>query len=161
MLDVAERFVAALDRANDRLIADLRAVPEESRAVSPGGVARSPYSVALECGIINTRIAAALEGKSLPATPAHGEYDTMLTHLPTFEAVAEFVTHETLVLKFAVRKIDPTRWGETLEIFPSRPAMTRFDAVLLALNHMSYHDGQLNFVHLLSGDSKIHWQAGC
>lgn len=157
MLDLAERFVAALDRANDRLIADLRAVPEESRAVSPGGAARSPYSVALECGIINARIAAALEGKSLPATPTHGEYDEMLAHLQSFDAVAAFVTHETLVLKVAVRETAPSAWGETLEIFPSRPGMSRFDAVLLALLHMSYHDGQLNHVHLLGGDSKIHW----
>jgi hypothetical protein len=153
---IAERFIAALDRANDRILADLRAVPEEARAVSPGGAARSPYAIALECGIVNTRVAAALEGKVLPAPP-HDEYDTMLEHLPTFEAVAEFVTHETLVLKIMIERTDPETWGETIEVFPSRPPMTRFDAVLLALSHMAYHDGQLNFVHLLGGDTKIHW----
>lgn len=155
MLDVAERFVAALDRANDRLIADLRAVPEELRRVSPGGAARSPYSVALECAIINTRLAAALEGKPLPPPPT--DYETMLEHLPTFEAVAEFITHETLVLKSVVRRMDPANWGDLVEVFSSRPAMTRFDAILLTLSHMAYHDGQLNYVQLLGGDTERHW----
>lgn len=154
---ISERFVAALDRANDRLLADLRAVPEELRSVSPGGAARSPYSIVLECGILNTRIAAGLEGKAPPTSPGHDEYEAMLAHLQTFDAVAEFLTHETLVLKIAVQKMDAAKWSETVDIFPSRPAMTRFDAMMLALSHMSYHDGQLNYIHLLSGDTKIHW----
>lgn len=143
---IAERFVAALDRANDRILADLRAVPEEQRAASPGGAARSPYSIALECGILNTRIAAGLEGKTPPASPGHDEYEAMLAHLQTYDAVAEFVTHETLVLKIAVQKMDPAQWGEPVEIFPSRPGMTRFDAILLALSHMSYHDPELTLL---------------
>lgn len=157
MLDVAKYLSEALDRANSRLLADLAAIPEARRDESPGGKTRSPYSVAIECGVINTRIAEAIAGRPLPPTPDFAEYVMLRDHLQTYESVAEFVTHETLVLKLTVEATLPDDWDKTVTFSASRPPLTRFEAVLLAITHMAYHDGQLNFVHLLHGDEARHW----
>ncbi|MBC8140826.1 MAG: hypothetical protein H7Y38_05230 [Armatimonadetes bacterium] len=157
MLDVAKFLGEALDRTNARLLADLVAIPESRRDESPGGAARSPYSVAIECAVVNTRIAEAIAGRPLPPMPAFGDFAQMREHLQTYEAVAEFVTHETLVLKVAVEATPPDGWETTVTFSPTRPPITRFEAVMLAITHMTYHDGQLNYVHLLHGDDERYW----
>jgi hypothetical protein len=32
------------------------------------------------------------------------------------------------------------------------------DMVLMCIQHMSYHDAQLNYVQALNGDTEIHWK---
>ncbi len=156
-LDICERLTAALDRVTDRLLNDLRAIPEADRGACHGGATRTPYAIVIECGVINTRMAAVLERVTLPPPPSPGDYEAMRDHLTTLEDVADFVTHETLVLKLAAQAVAPDGWAATVRLSPTRPPMTRFDAVLLAINHMAYHDGQLNYLHLMRGDDASHW----
>jgi len=33
-------------------------------------------------------------------------------------------------------------------------------AIMLCASHMSYHDGQINYMQLLIGDTKFHWMEG-
>ena len=40
---------------------------------------------------------------------------------------------------------------------PFGPA-TRLAAAGIASMHMMYHDGQLNYVHMLHGDMEMHWK---
>ena len=46
--------------------------------------------------------------------------------------------------------------GETTNALMGR-VMTRLAVAELPAVHMSYHDGQLNYIHSLCGDSEMHW----
>lgn len=153
-MNVAEAIIVAIERMKGRLITDLLAVPEEKRNVSPGGAARTPLLVAAECGLINALITARLTGGPPPEHIAIDQRDPFLVTLGDTEAVLAYIDEQTNALYAAIRATDPTTWEEMIELLPSRPSMSRFDLALLPATHFAYHDGQLNFVHLLDGDTK-------
>jgi len=62
----------------------------------------------------------------------------------------------TQKLYAAIDGVAADRWGETVQTMLG--PMTLLAAAGFAALHMMYHDGQLNYVHLLHGDNEMHWQ---
>lgn len=153
-MDIAEAIIVAIDRMKGRLITDLLAVPEEKRNVSPGGAARTPLLIAAECGLINALVTARLTGGPTPKHIAFDQRDPFLATLGDTEAVVAYINEQTDALYAAIRAIDPATWDDMIELMPGRPLMSRFDVAFLPATHYAYHDGQLNFIHTLSGDTK-------
>jgi len=156
-LDLATGLISWLERIQKRLIDDLLATPEAQRNSSLGGISRSPHYIIAECALVNRRLATALTGEPLTVLASEERVAFLEKFVDTEETLAYLKT-ETDALIAIVRATDPDTWDEMLDLFAGRPAMSRFDTVVQTITHMSYHDGQLNYVHMLCGDGAIHWK---
>ncbi len=63
----------------------------------------------------------------------------------------------TQQLRDAIDARSPDTWGEVCES-PFGGPTTVFSMAEFAFLHMMYHDGQLNYLHTLHGDTQMHWQ---
>ena len=155
-LEPIEHLRAATDRASRLLANDLKAIPEEKQNTSPGGIARTPVNIVAECAMVNGRIAHFLRSGEMPPRPTIEERNRHLASFDSAEKALAYLERETTVLLAAFDGLEPARLGERNDELFGRP-MTLFQLAELAAVHMSYHDGQLNYVQTLYGDAEMHW----
>jgi hypothetical protein len=138
------------------MVNDLKAVPSDQQNVSPGGCARASLNIVAECAMINAFVADYLTTGEMPERPAPESRDQFLASFDTEEKTLAFFEEQTEKLFAAFRSLDVETLGETTNALFGRP-MTRLAIAELPAMHMSYHDGQLNYVHSLCGDNQMHW----
>jgi hypothetical protein len=154
-LNLIEHLVVTTEAQYKRLVNDLNAIPAEARNVCPGGCARTALSVVAECGMINGFVARYLRGEEVKR-PSPEERNAFLASFDTAEKALPYLEEQTNFLLETLRGLDPATLGDTDDALFRRP-MTRFAIAELPAVHMSYHDGQLNQLHMLSGDGHVHW----
>lgn len=129
---------------------DLAALTDEQLNLSPGGVARPPQAFILEVAYLNHQIAAILSGQvqdeNTEETPAAMDRQALTSALAeSVERVANAI--ETMSDEDLEREVTAP-WGQP---------MTGAALAGLAVSHLVYHNGQLNYFQTLHGDSQIHW----
>lgn len=142
-------------RAHQMFVKDLNALTEENASACPGGVARPAIEVVVECAGVNGSIAGLLTtGEFNRPTPEErkAHYATITTR----EAALAELEQKTQALLAAIDTMDENTLGEMLPGIFGSP-MTRFALAEVPYMHMMYHDGQLNYIQSLHGDSEIHW----
>ena len=142
-------------RAHQMFVKDLNALTEENASKCPGGVARPAIEVVVECAGLNGSIAGLLTtGEFNRPTPEQRKayYATITTR----EAALAELEQKTQILLAAIDTMDENTMGEMLPGIFGSP-MTRFALAEVPFMHMMYHDGQLNYIQCLNGDSEIHW----
>ena len=154
-LDLAAHLRATTRTAYDNLVNDLNALDEEKASGSPNAALRPAIKVVAECGSINGLLADLVTTgtATMPAPDARAAYYATIT--TRAEALAE-LEKGTKKLYAAIDSVAPDRWGEMVQT-PLGP-MTLLGAAGFAAQHMMYHDGQINYVHLLHGDTEMHWK---
>lgn len=140
----------------DRLTKDLKAIPAEKQNVSPMGAARTPLNIVAECAFVNGRIAEVLRTGTAPPRPTPEEQATKLNAYDTEEKVLAYLREETDALLLVLESISPKRLEETTDFPFNRPITLLFLAEFASI-HIMYHDGQLNYIHTLYGDTAVHW----
>ena len=153
-LDLKEHLKRAILLTRGRLVNDLKALTGEQSNACPGGCARPALSIVAECAAVNGMMAKILTGEEY-VRPAPEERDRFLASFDTPEKALTFLNTSTDTLIAAIEGFDADRFGETTDQIGR--AMTYFDIAELPAMHMSYHDGQLNYIQALSGDAAIHW----
>jgi len=154
-MQLKEHLVGFTERVHGFLEKDLNAVAEEDSNACPGGCARPALSVVAECGLLNSNIADLLtigETKRLPAK----ELKAHLSSFSTKEKALAYLNEQTARLVEAIKGMDESKLGATTDVLFGRPS-TWFSVAEFPAIHMMYHDGQLNYLHRLNGDDKIHW----
>lgn len=154
-LDLAAHLRAATESAYQKLVNDLNALDEDKASASPNAALRPAIKVVAECGAVNGMLAELLAtgAASMPSPEEQAAYYAAIT--TRIEALAALDTG-TQKLYAAIDGVLPDRWGETVQTVLG--PMTLLEAAGFAAQHMMYHDGQLNYVHLLHGDNEMHWQ---
>ena len=146
-----ERLKGSLDRYNK----DLPHFTDEQFAASPGGEARSPMAIVTEVGMFNDMCAKVISGER---APEHDE-DAMR------QAMASFDTREKVlgVLQSGTQALDKAIEGASEDDFQSevtapwgQPVTKQYLADACCM-HMDYHDGQLNIIQCMNGDTTVHW----
>lgn len=150
-----EHLLSSVTMAQDRLIKDLKAIPPDKNGACPGGCARSPLDIVVECGRINRLVGTSLNTGKAERMPPE-EQETQLKSLDTCEKALAYLDTETRFLLDAIQNFDEDRLGDISSDFIRIP-MTHFAIAQLPGLHMMYHDGQLNYIQTLFGDDKIHW----
>jgi hypothetical protein len=152
-LDFRSGLAGWLDTLANFFCKDIRALPDEALAKSPGGVAKAPATIAAEVVSMCDWCAGALRGEAAAMT----EDETGLPHYTSKEQICDAVAASAANLGSAIR-------GATDEILASvvtppwqMPAPMAVHAQV-AVNHIWYHDGQLNYLQALQGDSAVHWR---
>jgi hypothetical protein len=153
--DAKAYLVAALRVQHVRLVNDLKALPEEVRSQSHGGCARTPLNFIAECASLNNFIAEILErGDAKRLTDE--EETALFASVDTTDKAVTMLDQSVSRLQAAYESLDENTLGDMTDKPFGRP-MQKFGPASLPINHMMYHDGQLNYIQTLLGDDKIHW----
>jgi len=153
--DFAAHLHTATETAYNNLVNDLSAIDEGTASRNANPAARPAIKLVAECASVNSLLAALVTtGQATMLTPEERTafYDTITTPQDALSILKEN-THK---LYAAIDGTSPETWGETVP-GPFGP-WTRAAAAGFASLHMMYHDGQLNYEHLLSGDTEMHWK---
>jgi hypothetical protein len=135
--------------------ADINAIPEDKWNVSMGGCTRPASALTADALSFADWTTDVLKGQ----TPAAHD-DVYVTALKD-----ECSTKES-----AISKLNSVADGFSAALAAASdealatPVMTPFGMEMplmlvcqIAANHIWYHDGQLNYIHCLLGDDKVHW----
>lgn len=142
-------------RVKQLLVNDLTAISAEKRNECLGGCARSALNMVAECAALNGAIAHYLQTGEMKRLPPD-EREAFLNSFDTLEKTLAFLDERTDKLLEAYAALDESTLGEMSDQPFGRP-MSRFAVAELPAMHMMYHDGQLNYIQTLHGDSEIHW----
>lgn len=133
---------------------DLDALSHDDLYKAYGGATRRPADFTYEVGFVNRRVATSLRGED----PGKWPYETWVTagdEAQDKAGLSAYFTQTTQELIDALGNLsDEELTGERLIDGENKPLV---DSVYLALNHMFYHSGQLNYVQSLNGDGEFHW----
>ena len=154
-LDLGAHLRATTEKAYNNLVNDLNALDEDKASGSPNAALRPAIKVVAECGSVNGLLADLVTTGTAAMPPADAQAAYYASITTRAEALAE-LEQGTNKLYAAINGVTPDRWGETVQT-PLGP-MTLLGAAGFAAQHMMYHDGQLNYVHLLHGDTEMHWK---
>ena len=135
-------------------IADINAIPEEKLTVSPGGVARAVNVISAETVDLMNWTTETLKGNSPVANHDSSELAASLT---THAAIASALQAATADLGQAITGASDETLNSMIET-PFGMTMPMFMVIQIAVNHIWYHDGQLNYFQALDGDGEIHWK---
>lgn len=136
-------------------IRDIEAIPADKLGVSPGGKARSPQSIAGEVISLLDWMTETLKGGSPPA--AEGDAAEKLAATLTTPAVIVARMQEASASLRAAIESAPNEIWTKMVLPPWQLEAPCFVITNIVINHIWYHDGQLNTIHMLSGDEKVHW----
>jgi len=154
-IDFRGSTVQWLGSLNHFFTSDIKAIPEDQLQTSPGGVARSVGSISAEVvGLLNWT-SSMLKGE----TPAVHSEEAMIAESVKYNSHA-FICN---AMNAAVEKLSGAIAGaDDATLAKVVTAPWQMDAPLwsivqITVNHIWYHDGQLNYFQALKGDSKVHW----
>jgi hypothetical protein len=151
-LDSTASQVQWLNALANFYVKDLRALPEDRLTVSPGGCARSPQAITGEVIGLCKYATILLKGQE----PSMGENDDSVAALTTHDQLCEAVQSAVAGFSDAIVNASDDVWGK--EVTPPWQINDSVrNIVNIAINHIWYHDGQINTYQCLLGDDKIHW----
>ena len=134
---------------------DIRAIPENLLTVSPGGVARPANAISGEVVGLMHWTATTLRGE-VPIVRSEEEMEAAGASLTTHDAICEAFDKATADLSDAIRTTNPSEY-QRIVTAPFGLDLPLMAMVQITVNHIWYHDGQLNYIQALNGDSKVHW----
>lgn len=154
-LDLSAHLRATTEKAYNNLVNDLNALDEEKASGSPNVALRPAIKVVAECGAVNGTLAELLRvgTATMPSPDERAAYYASITTRAEALAVLDAGTQK---LYTAIDGVAPDRWGEAVQTLLG--PMTLLAAAGFAAQHMMYHDGQINYLHMLHGDAEMHWK---
>jgi hypothetical protein len=153
-LDIKAHLRDSTQRAHRLLTNDLKAIAADQTNVCPGGCARPALHIVAECAAVNGMIATLLEGGEFQR-PSPEDRERFFASFDTGEKALAFLDQETQRLLTVYENLDESTLADVSTQI-GRP-MTRMAMAELPGWHMMYHDGQLNYIQTLHGDSEMHW----
>ena len=154
-LDLKAYLISSLRMQYSRLLKDLQALPEETHSRSHAGCARTPLYMVAECAWVNNWIAGFLQTGNSDRL-SQEEQDARFNSVDTTEKAISLLEESVATLTAAYEALDPDTLGDISDKPFGRP-MPKFAPASLPVNHLMYHDGQLNYIQTLLGDDKVHW----
>ena len=153
-IDAAQELANWTRRVTGMYVKDLRAMSNEAYTTSAGGKCRSMQDVTAEVAGYNYMIATVLKQETPPSWSDQERAD-FIASLNTVEAGIDQVQKSGEMLAEAIEnagdmlsEMGKAPWGEP---------MSYFQMAQICVNHILYHDGQLNIIQALNGDDQMHW----
>ena len=129
---------------------DFAELSEGQRSLSPGGTARTANDMAFEIAYFNRRLAKRIRNEEVEVYPYEGWIKA-----PAGYAGADLESSFDDLMQ-AWEQLPPE---DLLREIPLATEISNpLDLIFMAIMHGGYHDGQLNYIQTLHGDSAPHWQ---
>lgn len=137
--------------------ADIKAIPADKLTVSPGGVARPANDLTADAILMMNWVTNAMKGNI--GTLDEGDYKALGAQLTT--ADAQIAALSTCIDDFcaALGAASDETLNSTI-MAPWGMETPVFTLAHIAVSHIWYHDGQLNYIQALNGDGDVHWMGG-
>jgi hypothetical protein len=154
-IDARGYLIGWLKGLNNMYNADVNGVPDDKINATHGGCTRTvPDLTADTIGLLNW-VTDQIEGK--PYTGDYGaDMKALAAKLTTKEQITAAMTEACDRLAGAVGAASNETLNKTV-MAPWQMETPLFMMAMIAVSHIWYHDGQLNFIHALGGDDKIYW----
>jgi uncharacterized damage-inducible protein DinB len=133
------------------LIKDTKYIPEEKFAFCPMGCAKTARDIMAETANVNVMLAKAFTGAGKDA-----EFGTRVDQASTLADLAELVRESASVVIDAIDSLGDADLEKEVTM-PWGARYPLWQAIFLPTSHMTYHDGQINYIQTLLGDSAFHW----
>lgn len=154
MASIKESLIELIENSGKDYVKDLESLTTDQLAACPGGAARKGADFSYEVAVVNKRVAARLRGDDPGPWPFEA-WATAPESEASQEALIALITDSVEEVVTALRNLSeedlfaPMMLGEN--------ETTKFKLASMVLIHLSYHDGQLNYLQSLNGDGEIHW----
>lgn len=134
------------------LLKDAGYIPEEKLDWVAMACAKSAANILAGCVSVNLAVASTISGEKIDIKTKQAALESSKSHKEIEKAMNESVDKLCAVVD-TLKESDLDKevtlpWGMKLTIQ---------DAIALPISHMTYHDGQINYVQLLLGDNAFHW----
>lgn len=137
------------------LIAAAQSTERSRTSWRPLNLGRHVLDIMQECGMVNARYAAILESRQWVVWPVE-RFLERKEQLDTVDKAAEQLRRDTSVLIEAIRSLSDECLMQAIE-YPAKKVRTVAETALFPLNHMAYHEGQVNYIQTLYGDWVTHY----
>jgi len=141
-------------RQAELIVKDAKYIPEERFAFCPAGCAKTAKDILAEIASGNVMLGAAIAQEG-----PDEEFTKRVAQATTLEVLGKLVIESA---EKACRVMDSLSEAD-LDREVTMPWGAKFrigEAIFLPISHMTYHDGQINYIQTLLGDSKFHWAEG-
>lgn len=135
-------------------LADLEAMSHAQLSLQPTEGARCAYDFTYEVVAINRRFANRFRGEDPGPWPFEGWATTPEDWRSPETAVNAFKDSINELLA-AFDGIPDAKIFETIAIPNGETSVAELCRILVS--HLLYHDGQLNLIQIMTGNSKVHW----
>lgn len=136
--------------------ADIKAIPDAEWTNARGGCTRETHKLVADAVGMLFWVASAIKGEVSNGEEYMGSLMKLNESMTTKEAAIAKLHEGAKTLADAVNGAS----DETLNskvMAPWGMETPLFTMAHIAVNHLWYHDGQLNYVQCLLGDDKVHW----
>lgn len=133
--------------------ADIRAIPEEKWSATFGGCTRSAAEVTSDALSLLEWTTEAIKGNIIET---YEFTDEMKQACSTKDGATARLQSATKAFSAALAEASDERLNTTVTP-PWQMDAPVFMLAQIAVSHLWYHDGQLNYIQALLGDDKVHW----
>ena len=151
VLAMAKEFTM---REVEVLLKDASYIPEENLGYCAAGCAKTAAQILREIAGSNQAIAAAIKGEE-PGEAAE-KLAKRIEEASSLDALSQLVRESANAVCDAIDSHSEADLGNLIRM-PWEAMFPLGQAIFLPVSHMTYHDGQINYIQLLLGDSKFHW----
>ncbi len=153
-IDAAQELANWCRRVTGMYAKDLKALTQSAYDKPFGEKTRTAHDVTAEVSGLNMVMVSIING-TFTGMPSEESRDGHKASLATLHDGVQAILASGEALASAIESggdklngMTQAPWGE---------AMTVFQLATVAVNHILYHDGQLNFLQCLHGDDTMHW----
>jgi hypothetical protein len=154
-LTLKDNLLEQLRDGGKMYVRDLGFIPADKVGECPMGCARTPLAFSAEVAGFNMMLAAMISDEAVPM-PSAEERAAMENAVTSVEQASAMVTQSVEKLAQAVEALPDEALGERVTT-PWGTESRRAELVNIAITHMAYHDGQINYIQTLYGDGESHW----
>lgn len=152
---IKDSLISDLRRNTKQYVNDLKHLGPELISQSPGGKARTPLHFTAEVGFYNKLAAEQLKTGEMPSTGGPEEREKMFNSIKTLDEAIQHIESGTEALVAEVEGKSDEELTSVIETFFGPMPVCDYVNVISA--HISYHDGQLNYIQALNGDDEFHF----
>lgn len=157
-IDARGMLIGWLHGVTGMYIADIKAIPDDKWTATHGGCTRPANELTADALTLLTWCTATLTGDTATADGCYGTMKELAAEVSTKEAAIAKFGSTTQAFAAAVAAASDETLNKTITP-PWQMAAPLYMICNVAVSHIWYHDGQLNYIQCLLGDGDVHWMA--
>lgn len=154
-VDARSYLVGWLKGVTSMFVSDVNAVPDDKWTATFGGRTRPTNQLAADATGLMIWLVPILKGGEAPASDPEASM-ALAEKMADKQTAIEIFTTASDELAQAIQGASDEILNSSVAAPWGMPTPV-FTLAHIAVSHIWYHDGQLNYVHCLLGDDKIYW----
>lgn len=156
-IDASEQLNGWLQGVTKMYVSDIQAIPDDKWAANFGGCSRPPSTLTADAIGFLFWVTMAIKAGGTPTTP-EGAIEQLEAACATKAGAVEMMEKASKGLSEALTGAsDDTLIKKATAPWGMEDSL--YSLAQMAVSHIWYHDGQLNYIQCLMGDADYHWHS--